>query len=49
MNCNNIITIRRLINDLFERLLILLYTYIFYRRREDYYLMYYLKILLDKL
>ena len=41
MNWSDIISMRNNITDPFERLIILLYTYIPPRRREDYYLMYY--------
>ena len=45
MNWNDIIAISSRITDPFERLIILLYTYIPPRRRKDYYLKYYSKSL----
>ena len=49
MNWNDIIAIRNNITDPFDRLIISLYTYIFPRGREDYYLMYYLNKPLNKM
>ena len=49
MNWNDIIAKRSRITDLFERLIYLLYTYIFPRRQDNYYLIYYSNILLDKI
>ena len=49
MNLNDIIEMRSRITDLFERLIISLYTYIPHRRREYYYSMYYLNKPLDKM
>ena len=49
MNWNDIIAMRNNINDSFERLIISLYTYVPFRGREDYYLMYYSNKPLNKM
>ena len=49
MNWNDKVTMRNKITDPFTKLILLLYTYISPRIWEDYYSLYYLNKLLDKM